>query len=197
MWPWGHLAVGYLCYSLLARATDRRVSLVAVVAVAAGTQFPDLIDKPLAWTVAVLPNGRSLAHSLITAAVVGVALVAVARAVDARDESRPLGADGGTTAIRPTALHLAGAFVLGYGTHLLSDGLHAIVDGDFAMLAYLAWPLVPAIEYGGPKSFVGHVASLELTPFLALEFLLVGVSLLVWNADGRPGLGRIVQAIRR
>ncbi|NLV08403.1 metal-dependent hydrolase [Halomicrobium mukohataei] len=197
MWPWGHLAVGYLCYSLLARATDRRVSAFAVVAVAVGTQFPDLIDKPLAWTVAVLPNGRSLAHSLLTAAVVGVVLVAIARAVDARDESRQLGADGGTTPMRPTAVHLAGAFVLGYGTHLLSDGLRPLLDGEFAALAYLGWPLLPAIQYGGPKSFVGHFASMEVTPLLALQFLLVGVSLLVWNADGRPGLSVAKRTLSR
>ncbi|AEN07844.1 Protein of unknown function DUF457, transmembrane (plasmid) [halophilic archaeon DL31] len=197
MWPWGHLAVGYLCYSLLARAIDRRVSALAVVAVAAGTQFPDLIDKPLAWSLAVLPNGRSLAHSLITATLVGLVLFAVARTVDARVDTRQVGTDGGTGLVRPAAVHLVGAFMLGYGSHLLSDGLHAIVDGEFAVLAYLGWPLLPAIQYGGPKSFVGHFAAMELTPFLALEFVLAGLALVVWYTDGRPGLHVVRRTLNR
>ena len=33
-------------------------------------RFSDLIDKPLAWSLQVLPSGRSLAHSLLVATVV-------------------------------------------------------------------------------------------------------------------------------
>ena len=65
MWPWGHLAVGYLVYSGLSRWRFGRLpGSVATLAVALGTQLPDLVDKPLAWTVNVLASGRSLAHSL-------------------------------------------------------------------------------------------------------------------------------------
>jgi len=196
MWPWGHLAVGYLCYSLLARATDRRVSAFAVVAVAVGTQFPDLIDKPLAWTLTVLPNGRSLAHSLLTAALVGFVLLLIARKIDARTIERAIGTDGGTT-LAPSAVHLVGAFLLGYVSHLISDGLHSIVTGQFQYLAYLAWPVLPPIQYDGPKSFVGHFAAMELTPFLALEFLLVGVAAVAWYFDGLPGLDAVGWSLQR
>ena len=49
--PWGHLAIGYLCLSLAIRARWRVPPQgPAVIAVAIGTQLPDLIDKPLAWT---------------------------------------------------------------------------------------------------------------------------------------------------
>ena len=60
MWPWGHLALGYLLHSPLARArfgrppTDRATLLLVI-----GTQLPDLVDKPLAWWLGVLPAGRS------------------------------------------------------------------------------------------------------------------------------------------
>ena len=43
MYPWGHLAVGYLCYSLGVRLCDQRPPAgVAMVPLTIGTQFPDL-----------------------------------------------------------------------------------------------------------------------------------------------------------
>jgi len=68
MWPWGHLAVGYLLWSVLVR--DRRFrppTGAETLLLAVGTQFPDAVDKPLAWSLGVLPNGRSLAHSVFLA----------------------------------------------------------------------------------------------------------------------------------
>ena len=61
MWPWEHLAFGYLLWSLWLRARGRSLpgdweALVLVFA----TQLPDLVDKPLAWQLGVLPGGRSL-----------------------------------------------------------------------------------------------------------------------------------------
>jgi hypothetical protein len=58
MWPWGHLAVGYLCYVAYLKLYDNdRQTLYPVLAVGFGSQFPDFIDKPLAWSVLVLPSG--------------------------------------------------------------------------------------------------------------------------------------------
>ena len=57
MWPWGHLAVAYLCYVLSIKLRgDGEQTLLTLVAVAVGSQFPDLIDKPFAWSVAILPR---------------------------------------------------------------------------------------------------------------------------------------------
>ena len=48
MWTWEHLAIGYLAYSLLSQLAWRRPPTVgAAITVAFGTQFPDLVDKPL------------------------------------------------------------------------------------------------------------------------------------------------------
>lgn len=158
MWPWGHAAFGYL----LARASlpvedARQWSLVALLF---GTQFPDLVDKPLAWTFAVLPTGRSLAHSLLTLAVV----VALAYAVASRYGR-------GRQAI---------AFGVGAVSHALADGLHAAATLEFADLSYLLWPLLPSPEYDTDPSFAAHLANLELSASLALEFALVAVALAVF-----------------
>jgi hypothetical protein len=52
MWPWGHLAVGYLLSAGAAYLRDHSSPRgLAVVALAAGTQLPDLLDKPLASAI--------------------------------------------------------------------------------------------------------------------------------------------------
>ena len=68
MWPWGHAAAGYLLYTLWARRRFHRPPAgAATLALAVGTQFPDLVDKPLAWTFGISPSGRAGAHSLLIA----------------------------------------------------------------------------------------------------------------------------------
>ncbi|MCO8243643.1 metal-dependent hydrolase [Haladaptatus sp. AB643] len=122
MWPWGHLAVGYLLYSFWCRADDRSPSAVGTVAVAFGTQFPDLVDKPLAWTFAVLPTGRTLTHSLLTATLLLGLLWIGAR----RSERRiPLG-----------------AFAIGYLSHLAMDSVHPLLQGRLADVSFLLWPVL-------------------------------------------------------
>ncbi|PSQ27664.1 hypothetical protein BRD03_05435 [Halobacteriales archaeon QS_9_68_17] len=92
MWPWGHLAVGYLLYAASSRRQRARPPDGAeTILIAFGTQFPDLGDKPLAWTVSVLPNGRSLAHSAFVAAAVIGGVRWLCRRADARRRVRPRG----------------------------------------------------------------------------------------------------------
>jgi hypothetical protein len=173
MWPWGHLAVGYICFSVYCRGRSGLppASLPALAA-AFGSQFPDLVDKPLAWTFAVLPNGRSLAHSLLVAAVVLTVVVALARRV-----RRPLVGVG---------------FAVGYVSHSLADALSPAIEGDVVDLGYLAWPLVPAVEYETEQSFVAHFMALEPSPMLAFELVLVVAAVLLWRADGYPGLWTVL-----
>lgn len=184
MWPWGHLAVGYLCY--VAWARHRRVPQqpLAVVAVAVGSQFPDLVDKPLAWTVAVLPSGRSLAHSLFTAAIV---LALVAR----------LGRRYGRRAVST-------AFAIGYLTHTLGDLGPRVIGGllvaDATQLrwtTYLVWPLLPAPPYPNDSSLVEHLLAFSLDPFVAAQFGLFGLACVVWVWTGAPGYREALALLKR
>jgi hypothetical protein len=64
---WEHAAFVYLVYSLYSRWAVGRPSIgLWVFALGLGTQFLDLIDKPLTWTPPLLPYGRSLGYSLFT-----------------------------------------------------------------------------------------------------------------------------------
>lgn len=177
MWPWGHFAVGYLLYSVFVHlATRRRPTGPATVALALGTQFPDLVDKTLAWGFGVLPNGRSLAHSLITAAVVIVAVQVLLRRRN-RDD-------------------IANAFGIGYVSHVFADALSPVLANNYDGLAFLAWPILPAIEYPTQPSIVAYLRYLSLESFFTVEGGLALVVFGLWLYDGRPGLG-VVSAIPR
>lgn len=175
MWPWEHLAVGYICYSLYVRLRFRRApGDWPVLLLAFGTMLPDLIDKPLAWGLDVLPHGRSLGHSLFLAIPV-TAMTWYAR-----------GRRAGT------------AIAVGFGSHLLTDAIHYWAIKGTLDYNYLFWPLVerPAVETPGiflytDKLFVQFVEYLHSPVgqfYLLFEGLLLFGALALWLADGRPGL---------
>lgn len=178
MWPWGHLAVGYLLYALFARSRNGRApGGPATVLLALGTQFPDLVDKPLAWTFGVLPTGRSLAHSLLVAAVVIVVLSAYCRRSDRTE--------------------LANAFSIGYLSHLAADVLYPVLRGEFELVTFLLWPLLPLPVYDAELSFLAHLLNLRLTLSVAFEIVLGLVALGLWTRHGTPGFAIVRRAPAR
>ncbi|MEF8855778.1 MAG: metal-dependent hydrolase, partial [Haloarculaceae archaeon] len=176
MLPWGHAAVGYLLLSGVRRGRGRSMTAAAAVTVLLATQIPDAIDKPLAWTVPLLPNGRSLAHSLPTG-VLGFLAVILAVALRRR--------------------HLVGVLAVGYLAHPLADALHPVLELKTADLAFLAWPVLPPVEYEGPKNFAGHLLGIDpIAPFFLFQLVLVVIALVTWHRDGRPGLVVLSRAVR-
>jgi hypothetical protein len=198
MLPWGHAAVGYLLYTEWGRwQRDDSPHGIAVLALALGTQFPDLVDKPLSWTFALLPTGRSLGHSLLVFALLTGALVALARQYD---QQPPVSDSLVTTSARHPSSRRASltvtAFVIGYGSHLLADVAAGIVTGDFNV-RYLLYPLV---QLGGSEhgySFLEFFLSLTLTPLLVFEVVLTIVAFGVWLRDGHPGLAILATTVGR
>jgi len=174
MWPWGHLAVGYLCYFAWSQFRGGERRSLAVGAVAFGSQFPDLVDKPLAWIVPVLPSGRSLAHSLLTATVVLAISYRLSQRVNRTD--------------------IAAAFGIGYFTHIIADlgprVIGGLVTGDFSQLrwtTYLVWPLLPAPPYPNDDSFIAHFAAFTLEPFVAVQFGLFAIAATAWLTAVKRG----------
>lgn len=179
MWPWEHLALAYLVGSALYRlGPARRPTAAAALAIWLGSQLPDMIDKPLAWTVAVLPSGTSLAHSLLFA----LSIAAVAIHLSGRTG-------------RPT---VGLAFALAYGSHLLGDLAYPALIGGSVSPGFLFWPIVPAGpatghgllarigEFAG--QFVRFLATPRGTLYLFFEAVLFLGAALVWYRDGLPGL---------
>ena len=138
MLPWTHFGFGYALFAAVLVA--RRVrgwsagrgpagvnSRAELLALGLATQLPDLIDKPLAWVLFVLPGGRSLAHSLLFA---GPLVAAVW--LFARRRGHP---------------EVAGAFALGYASHLVGDVYVAVAFWRPEEFTFLLWPLAPPYPY--------------------------------------------------
>ncbi|WP_424019984.1 metal-dependent hydrolase (plasmid) [Halorientalis pallida] len=188
MWPWEHAAVGYVAYSLALRSTGRRPpSDVGALALVVGSQLPDLIDKPLAWWLGVLPAGRSLGHSLPFAVPVIVSVLIATRAVDR-----------GAVGV---------AFAAGYLSHLPGDVFYPVLLGESPALGFFLYPFVevpPRVEPGGiaklgdlVAGFGAFLATPRGTLYLAGESLLLSLAVGVWVWDGRPGLGPVRRQVRR
>ena len=179
MWPWSHLAVGYVAFSAFVRvALRRRPADRPAVVLAVATQFPDLIDKPLAWQFGLLSNGIGVAHSLI----VGVP-VALAVAVGLRFRGRA---------------ELGAAVAIGYGSHVLGDVLFAVLFSRPPVLPSFLWPVytTPVSDAPGLGAKTlqlladsGALLGGEMgrTYFLLQALVLCGTAAL-WFLDGRPGL---------
>ncbi len=170
MWPWGHASVGYLLWSALtAREENRPPTGAEVVALGVGTQFPDIVDKPLAWMFHVLPSGRSLAHSLLTASVVIAVVLLFAR--------------------RYHQEVLAVAFGVGYVSHSVSDSFSSLLTGEYDKLTYFLWPLLPAPNYQ-TESLGSNLDKLASVGLQWAGLLLVVLALVRWRRDGMPGIAR-------
>ena len=177
MWPWGHFGVAYLLYSLYARGRFRRPPRPEpALAVLVGSQFADLIDKPLAWGLGILPGGRTLAHSLVFAAVLIVVVYGVAIAYD--------------------RVETATAFVIAHLSHLLADLPPRLLLGYPFGSEFLFWPVLthPAFgwneRYFEPPWFVEVVATplTDPTTFALFEVALFALAVGLWIVDGCPGL---------
>jgi len=177
MWPWEHLASGYLVYSLARRGLGHdRPTGGESLALIVGTQFPDLVDKPLGWGTTLLPSGISLAHSLLCALPLSAAAVLLAR--------------------RAGSGRIGWAFAVGYLAHLPGDIVYPMALGGEPRLSFLLWPLIetPASSTVSITGYVwellGKFIDLLGTPagkvYLVLELLLLGGALLAWIGDGHP-----------
>ncbi|ELZ44903.1 hypothetical protein C464_12865 [Halorubrum coriense DSM 10284] len=134
MLPLGHLAFAYLWYVPYAAVRTRRLpAQLALVPLAIGSQFPDMIDKPLAY-LGILPYGRSLAHSVFAFALCSLTLWWVGHQL--RDRWQ---ADSRIEWVRRVT---PAAFVLGYASHLIGDSYRFLLAGEFWSARFLVYPLV-------------------------------------------------------
>lgn len=180
MWPWGHLAVGYLlCSPAVRLRTGRPPGAHAVVLLVLGTQLPDLVDKSLSWVFHVFPQGYAVGHSVFLAVPLGVAAVLAAASRE--------------------RLAVGLAFAVGWWSHLLGDVLVALATGNPYAFARVLWPVVSLPPYGTEFTALGRFRYLvgnwlELLRAADTALVLVvylsplAAAFLLWLADGAPGV---------
>lgn len=178
MWPWGHLAFGYLLYSVAWRATFRDAPTAGPTLVLAfATQLPDLVDKPLSWTFGVFETGYGAGHSVFVA----VPVVAAAAVLAHRTDRERYGL----------------AFCVGYLAHLAGDVLLESALAREPSFDLVLWPVAEFSGYAVDRGFVGRfseylvsfasdVASGDATFYLALYAVLFTAVFALWLSDGVP-----------
>lgn len=159
---WGvlkHLAFGYLVYSIVQHGLGRSPTGRTVSVLLVGTVFPDVIDRSLKFA-GLVGYGRTVTHSLISASLIIVAIVLLARRLDRTD--------------------LGDAFVLGYLSHIPVDMYGTLLTGSQSMdTAFLFWPVLVEYSLGVPTP--------ELPVSRATVFTGVVVSAFcLWLYDGMP-----------
>lgn len=176
MWPWEHVAIGYVAYSLLCRVRGSVPTAGSVVALTAGSLVPDLVDKPLAWWLGVLPGGRSLAHSFLFALPICLLVVLIVRQFQRTE--------------------LGIAFSVGYLIHLPADVLGTYLVRGELTASFLLWPLrplpqesEPAIDCSPALDQLHCVLGSFGLAHIVLQVVLLGSTFLMYRADGYPALG--------
>ena len=178
MWPLGHVAVAYLWYSLSTRYRfDAPPGGVAALVLVVGSQFPDMVDKPLSWYAGVLPTGRTLAHSLLVLVPLSILCYAVVRRYGRGEYGI--------------------AFAVGALSHSLVDAVPALW-GDWVAAEHLLWPLTPVTAYeSGAPSVLALLQDSMGDPYFISEFVLAAVAVVVWRRDGSPGLEPLRATVAR
>lgn len=158
----GHVAIAYLLYAGATRLRlDRTPSRGPTLVLLLGSLFPDLVDKPLAWYLGVLPTGRTLAHSLLVLVPLSLVVYGVSRHVGRAEYGF--------------------AFGLGALSHALVDAL-PVLWSDEATAEFLLWPLIPVEPYGtGSPTVLGLLQDSLTDPYFVSEFVLLAIALVLWN----------------
>lgn len=74
--PIEHFIIALLPVAVYALLRDKQLPSLQLVAVTFfGSQFPDLVDKPLAYELSLIPSGRVFMHSLPFAIPLSIAVV--------------------------------------------------------------------------------------------------------------------------
>lgn len=177
MWPWGHLAFAYVLYSAYVHLRYRLApEWPGVLLAVLGSQAPDLIDKPLGWSLHVLPGGRTLAHSLFFATAIVLLVAGLLRRYDL-----PGGA----------------AFAIGYYSHLVGDSYQSILSGRVEGLTFLLWPLYPVQGSEPSVGILQYLLDAKIDGQLVSELLFAAFVVVWWLLDGAPGAAAAWNIVRR
>jgi len=169
MFPWGHAALAYVLYSGFTDSRyDSHPTDYHPVLLGFASLLPDVIDKPLAWNLNLIPVGRSIFHSLL----ILIPLAVTIYWISARRNHRRIG-------------H---TLLIGLLSHPLGDVLDSVFTVPrFEAPTYLLWPVITAPP---PDENLGYAQlwAFDVGPFFYFETALVLAASVLWIHHGLPGL---------
>jgi len=157
MLPIEHFIVAALPLGAYILLRDRQLPTPRVTAlIFVGSQFPDLVDKPLAHQFGLIPSGRVFLHSLPIA----VSFLAFVLYYGWRTE-------------RP---RLSGVFAVAHLSHLLADNYQPLLDSPPTVSPDLLWPLTRPVTRSAVPHWAGDdgINILLWTTFSAAVLTLFG-----------------------
>ncbi|WP_380679199.1 metal-dependent hydrolase [Salinigranum sp. GCM10025319] len=141
--PHIHLLIAVVPVILYVLLRYRALPSLALVYVAFfGSQFPDLVDKPLATELLLIPNGRMFTHSLMIAVPVSIGVILFVR--------------------RRGYLREGAAFVFAYLSHIVADFHRQLLQQNPTVHPNMLWPLSEVREHhipfwAGPGDMYVHL----------------------------------------
>ncbi len=188
MWPWEHVIVGYVAYSLFSHLVYREgPNGLGAAAVVFAALLPDLVDKTLSWQFGVFPGGYAIGHSVFVAIPVSILV--------------------GMLAHRAGRSRAGIAFAAGYLLHLPSDVVPDYPRYGRYPTERVLWPIEQAEGAHGQGlvngflelfvPFASQLLTLDPSPELTFQLGLLGCAFLLWAYDGMPILRELVVASHR
>ncbi|WP_247730012.1 metal-dependent hydrolase [Halovivax limisalsi] len=189
MWPWEHVLVGYLAYSLFCHLWWRESpGGLEAIAVVLGSLLPDLIDKPLAWEFGVFDGGYALGHSVLFVLPFTLAVGLFARVLG--------------------RVRAGVALAVGYVLHLPGDAFYGYLQSGTVHYDAHLWPVVRYSRATERPDLVGEITHFateywaqvqagDQTTYVLAQFALAGVVFVLWLVDGAPVLRECLAAGKR
>lgn len=125
--PVQHVLIAFLPVLAYVLVRDRGLPSLRLVAVVfVGALFPDLIDKPLAYELSLIPSSRVFMHSLPFALPLVVTVCVYAWKTD--------------------RTRAGGSFAFAYFSHLFADNYEELLGPEFRIPPDLFWPFLPPVQ---------------------------------------------------
>ncbi len=175
MFPWGHLAFGYVAYTLFNRLYfDSFPDGPPVIVLGITALLPDLVDKPLSWSLGIFPSGRALFHSLLVLLPLSAAIYWLSH--------------------RTHRASIGHSAIIGLLSHAVGDILDTLfTEPLYDIPIWLLWPLlsVPTDENAGYH----YLWEISADPFFYFETSLTVFAIALWFRHGVPGIDWLANSV--
>lgn len=163
MFPIEHFFVAFFPVLMYVLVIDRRLPRVRLAAVAfIGSQFPDLVDKPLAYQFGLIPSGRVFVHSLPIALPFLIGIIIYGWKTERN--------------------RLSVGFAFAYVSHLVADNYGPLFGPHPRIRPDLLWPFADPVSRPDVPSWAG-VGGIYTTLWTGISLLILFITGIIVLVD--------------